>query len=327
MIEITHMYADKHEWIHDISQEKCFICETGRLRSYFRLSKNGLEAVRCSNCAVVIVINSPINQENASTFYSMNAFKGQRELQNTDFYRGYYKNCFVGYDRDDLTILQFQQILSEIKILCNRNNSAKLLDVGCATGVFLDMARHDGWEVKGIEISEELAKYARENFHLEIRSDLIKTPFPQRSFDVVTMLDVIEHLPRPIVNTIISEISRIIKPGGVMVIRTPSEDALLRTVGKLVYFVSGKTIESPMHLFYSYEHILNFTPGALESILKRHQFDLVLRKREEENPQRLNLNKAIKVMLQCSYSFSKLLKREHKIIHFYRLSRALSPPT
>jgi 2-polyprenyl-3-methyl-5-hydroxy-6-metoxy-1,4-benzoquinol methylase len=248
----------------------------------------------------------------------MSAFEGKRELQDTRLYEGYYRNCFVGYDPTDLTILQFKEILSDIKNIIQPNDHLKLLDIGCATGVFLDLARIEGFYVKGIEISEDLSRYAREKFNLEIQSDLFEAAFPSAQFDVVTMLDVIEHLPLSVADNMVKEISRVVRPGGIVVIKTPSEDALLRSLAKLIFFLGLKRIQAPMHLFYSYEHILNFTPYALQSIFKRHDFKLVLQRRKEENPDRLNISKVTKLALQFTYLFSTLLKRQHKIVQFYR---------
>jgi len=264
------------------------------------------------------VVNSPINPENAAAFYSLEAFEGKRDLQNTDLYKRYYRNCFIGYDPSDLTILQFNKILSDIKKYIRPNNHLKLLDIGCATGVFLDLARANGWNVKGIEISEDLSTYARDQFGLEVKNDLYEASFRSAEFDVVTLLDVVEHLPPSSASDMLKEISRIVKPGCVVVIRTPSEDACLRALAKAIFFASFHKLQEQMHLFYSFEHILNFTPDALQYIFQRNGFRLISQRREEENPNRLNISKISKFILQFTYMFSALLKRQHKMIHIYQ---------
>jgi len=298
--------------------EICFVCREGTFSPYFRLSKNNLETVRCSKCRLVVVVNSPINPDNAAAFYSLEAFEGKRDLQNTDLYEGYYRNCFIGYDPSDLTILQFKQILSDIKRIIRPNNNLKLLDIGCATGVFLDLARTNGWRAKGIEISEDLSRYARDQFGLDVKSDLYEAAFPSAEFDAVTLLDVVEHLPPSSVNDMLKEISRIVKPGGFVVIRTPSEDAFLRALAKAIFFAGFHKLQEQMHLFYSFEHILNFTPESLTAIFKRYGLTLVHQRREEENPERLNISKTSKLVLRFMYLFSAVLKRQHKIVQIYR---------
>lgn len=296
---------------------KCSFCNIGTLTPYFKLKKNSLEAIRCSNCKTVIVKNTPIDENTISNYYTMNAFKGKRELQNTDKYIDYYSNCFVGYDTDDCTILQFKEILSDIRDLLNKRRSLKLLDIGCATGVFLDLANNAGYSGLGVEISPELSKYARENFNLEIYKDLIDARFPSKMFNVITLLDVIEHFPYSIFDTMMIEICRVLKPEGLLVIRTPAEDALLRCLAKLLFYGSLKRIETPMHLFYSFEHILNFSPSSLKKGIEKHGFRFVHQRREEENPNRLNIGWLSELILRCSYFFSTIFQRQHKMVQYY----------
>ena len=296
---------------------KCSFCKTGILTPYFTLRKNSLETIRCSNCKTVIVNHTPVNEENISQYYTMDAFKGKRELQNTDKYVSYYKNCYVGYNVNDYTILQFKKILSEIKDLLNKKASLRLLDIGCATGVFLTLASNAGYRGLGVELSQELSQYARDSFQLEIYNDLIDAKFLSKSFDVITLLDVIEHLPYSMFDTVMIEVLRILKPEGLLVIRTPSEDALLRTVAKVLFFGSLKRIEAPMHLFYSFEHILNFSLLSLRHGIERFGFKLIRQRREEENPKRLNIGWLDEFLLRCIYLFSAIFQRQHKMVQFY----------
>jgi len=296
----------------------CFVCGKGSFAPYIYLRKNSLEAARCLSCGFVYVTNSPITPSNIADFYTMDAYKGKRVLQETHLYETYYKNAFVGYDEQDLTIRQFAGIIQDIRGLLGNKRDASLLDVGCATGVFLDLARKEKFFVKGVEVSKDLAEYARKEFCLEVYNDLIDAAFPPESFDVVTMLDVIEHIPPSLLSAIIGDIYRILKPGGVLVIRTPAEDALLRGIAKFIFLCSRRKIEFPMHFFYSYEHILSFSSKTLAMLIMRFGFKPCLSRREEENPDRLNMHKIFKTLLRISYIFSGAFGREHKILQYYK---------
>lgn len=95
----------------------------------------------------------------------------------------------------------------------------RLLDVGCSAGFFLNAARLQ-FEVFGIEPSRWAGGFAREHLKLSgIHPTLEEARFPDAHFDVVTLIDVIEHLPDPL--RLMREISRITKPGGVVYIVTP----------------------------------------------------------------------------------------------------------
>jgi 2-polyprenyl-3-methyl-5-hydroxy-6-metoxy-1,4-benzoquinol methylase len=101
----------------------------------------------------------------------------------------------------------------------------RLLDVGCATGVFLDGMRRLGWQVQGVEPSPYAVRYARERFGLDVFEGLLeRAELPAASFDAITMWDVLEHVhePRPV----LAELSRLLRPGGVLVLSLPNPDSL-----------------------------------------------------------------------------------------------------
>jgi SAM-dependent methyltransferase len=101
----------------------------------------------------------------------------------------------------------------------------RLLDVGCGSGQFLDaMRRQPGWSVVGVDTSPTAVSTAREMLGLEVYlSDLNNAPLSPASFDVVTMWDVLEHLHDPV--GALSKIKTLLKPDGVLLVRTPSLDS------------------------------------------------------------------------------------------------------
>lgn len=103
--------------------------------------------------------------------------------------------------------------------------AGRLLDVGCATGIFLDGMRRMGWQVSGIEPSEPAARYARERFGLEVFSGLLEeAPYPAASFDAITLWDVLEHVHDP--RRTLADLARLLRPGGLLVLSLPNPDSL-----------------------------------------------------------------------------------------------------
>ena len=74
-----------------------------------------------------------------------------------------------------------------------------LLEVGCGCGTFLADARDAGWQVSGLEINAEFPEFCRNELRIEdVRCGVIADPpFPENSFDVLAMLDVLEHMYDP----------------------------------------------------------------------------------------------------------------------------------
>jgi SAM-dependent methyltransferase len=97
----------------------------------------------------------------------------------------------------------------------------RLLDVGCATGQFLDaMRRHGGWEVFGVEPVPAPAAFAREQFGINVfTGTLEEARFSENMFDVVTFWDVLEHVHDP--KQTLQEAHRTLKPGGWLVVQLP----------------------------------------------------------------------------------------------------------
>jgi ubiquinone/menaquinone biosynthesis C-methylase UbiE len=95
----------------------------------------------------------------------------------------------------------------------------KILDIGCAAGYFLTLARDRGWKPHGIEISDFHLKKARENLGAKyvFGVPLKMANFPPNSFDVITMWDVLDHLMDPLGE--LKEIRRILKKKGLLIVR------------------------------------------------------------------------------------------------------------
>lgn len=113
-----------------------------------------------------------------------------------------------------------------------------LLDVGCFTGVSLAVAQKRGWQVAGLEPSRLGRKTAFERFGLEVWPGILPNPgISSESFDVVTLWDVIEHVPDP--EAVVRECWRILKPGGVLGLGTPDIGSLLARLmgGRWVWLI------------------------------------------------------------------------------------------
>jgi SAM-dependent methyltransferase len=131
------------------------------------------------------------------------------------------------------------------RFVTRRKSGGRLLDVGCATGVFLrGMANNPGWELHGVELSSHAARIARDQFGLDVFTGTLEAAsFPDHYFDVVTMWDVLEHLHDPTGS--MCEIHRILKPDGIIVMRVPNGSSWdARLFGR---YWAG--LDAPRHLF------------------------------------------------------------------------------
>lgn len=103
-----------------------------------------------------------------------------------------------------------------------------VLDVGCWTGQFEKLAYKISKKIVGIDPKAEAIKLAKKELpkvdFLIAGAD--KLPFSNSYFDTVLMMDVIEHLPKESEISVLKEIRRVIKPGGILIISTPNKHFL-----------------------------------------------------------------------------------------------------
>ena len=105
----------------------------------------------------------------------------------------------------------------------------RILDIGCATGIDLSGLQKEGWECFGVEPNSMAAEYARERFGLNVINGYLEDiKFQDNYFDLVTIFDVLEHVPNPI--SFVSEVHRILKPSGWLIATLPNSDALERHI-------------------------------------------------------------------------------------------------
>lgn len=138
------------------------------------------------------------------------------------------------------------------------------LDIGCSSGDYLAYLRTLGWEVYGIELDEEAARYAREHFGIDVRAgaaEQVLSGFPDESFDVVTMWHVLEHLFDP--SLVLAEVQRVLRPGGILMLEMPNFDSLWASVLGEYWF----PLEIPRHLYH-------FAPPTLRAMLTKTGFRL-----------------------------------------------------
>ena len=181
----------------------------------------------------------------------------------------HYPESYLPYQEDyrDASFLQRLSTQHWIQRRCahlsrHHPGTGHLLDVGCATGLFLDAMRGRGWDVTGVELSRYAAAYARKTFALEVvAGTLQEAQFPGNSFDVVTLWDVLEHVIDP--KETLAEIRRVLKADGTLVLSLPNPTC----VEAGLFGDSWVGWDRPRHL-----HL--FTPAVLHRYLEEAGFML-----------------------------------------------------
>jgi 2-polyprenyl-3-methyl-5-hydroxy-6-metoxy-1,4-benzoquinol methylase len=141
-----------------------------------------------------------------------------------------------------------------LKLIRNFHDTGKLLEVGCARGDFLRVAR-ERFEVYGVEPSPELA--AEASSIAPVHKDVVETA-PWSGFDVAASFHVIEHVDSP--RRFVAALRERLKPGGLLVIETPN-------IATLPFKLFGKNWRQfiPEHYFF-------FDPVTITALFKKEGF-------------------------------------------------------
>lgn len=231
--------------VHDV----CIGCGGSALAPYF--VRHGYRLVRCDSCHLVFVANPPTDAE-LERHYS--------------FASGYHVNL-----RDDPESIEQRSRLAEEKVatIARHSEPGQLLDVGATAGFFVRAAAGRGWHAMGVELSDDTAKIAREQYGLDVRTGTLDdVELPGASFDAVTLWDVIEHVRDP--RGMLERTAAALKPGGIVAITTPNLDGLYPRlsypVARLLRY--WPAVEPPAHL-------TQFSTRTLGDLLDRTGFDIV----------------------------------------------------
>jgi 2-polyprenyl-3-methyl-5-hydroxy-6-metoxy-1,4-benzoquinol methylase len=151
-----------------------------------------------------------------------------------------------------------------IRHLPHPNTAARLLDVGCGSGAFLQVMKALGWQTVGLEPDPKACEFARAS-GLDVHTgSLQNTTLEPASFDAITLNHVIEHLHDP--KGDLDVCLRLLRPGGTLWITTPN----LGSIGHRRYGKDWLHLDPPRHLVL-------FTLKSLEGLIQRSGFELLPR--------------------------------------------------
>lgn len=102
--------------------------------------------------------------------------------------------------------------------------TGRILDVGCSAAFFMHLAQQRGWKANGVEIAPWAAEFSNKELGVETHCGMLEgAAFPDNTFDVAFSSHVLEHISDPYV--LISEMRRVLRPGGLHVSVLPSQFA------------------------------------------------------------------------------------------------------
>jgi predicted TPR repeat methyltransferase len=204
--------------------------------------------LRCTNCRHVYA-DSKLCTEELLALYQKQYFFGEE-------YQDYVADKIVLKKNFELRMKRLRKYIDPAR-------HRHLFEIGAAYGFFLDSVRKSFDTVRGIDITEDGVRYAREQFGLDvIRGDFLNYSCDQQMFDVVCMWDTIEHLEQP--QRYVEKVSDCTQSGALLALTTGDIASLnARWKGK-----AWRLLHPPTHLHY-------FSGRTIASMLDQYGFSVV----------------------------------------------------
>jgi SAM-dependent methyltransferase len=143
-----------------------------------------------------------------------------REIEARERYAGYYHAAVLGAPPP---LARYDEWLARA---AREVGVGRLLEVGAGAGGFARQALRRGWQVDATEMAGSALEPLRATGARVFAGDLLEARYPAASFDCAVLLEVLEHLPEPACQ--LAELARVLRPGGVLLLSTPSFAGLSR---------------------------------------------------------------------------------------------------
>jgi len=173
----------------------------------------------------------------------------------------------------------FREALANVKPRC-RGERPRLLDVGAAQGTLLEEALRMGFDAEGVDHCESNVQDACAK-GLRVRCATAEELDEREAFDVITMIDIIEHVPDPL--RLLRTVHRALKPGGELVVHTPNHRGAVVMLSKLLHTVG---IRYPTREIFGRNHVCFFDDRSLPLALQTTGFEVRLQRRFPYDPSR-----------------------------------------
>lgn len=226
----------------------CLICGANEHQVVFR--EFDVDIMRCLSCGHVF-----------------STYPGQKD------YSGYWGE---GVTESEAFLWWDQAHRKAFEAFCKKfiaGKKGKLLDVGCGLGYFVKkISLYPDWEVYGYEISPAAVDYAKRSLGLKnvFAGRVQNSQFPAKSFDIITLWDVLEHILQP--DSFLGYLHSLLKEDGILFIHTPN-NAVQLPKARLKKLLKG--MNPQIHYLEAKDHMHIYSMKNLKKLLIRNSFSQV----------------------------------------------------
>lgn len=222
-----------------VEYRNCPVCGRSDCREIF--FKEGGTYSRCQKCGMVYL--NPVFTDTALNDYYDTNHAVQAEIVESDgpFYKNLYNKGLDGMEKFVLP--------------------GKILDIGCSSGVFLDLSQNRNWETFGIELNASEFDIVKTKGH-EVYSELLENINFDIKFDAITLWDVFEHIKDG--HFYLGLMKKILSDNGVIFLQIPSSGSL-----------AAKILQEKCNMFDGLEHVNLYNAETIRILAEKSGFDVL----------------------------------------------------
>jgi SAM-dependent methyltransferase len=218
----------------------CNLCGSNDITQLYQIDK--VRVVQCNHCDLVYT-NPRLSEEERLKIYNTKEYF-------SDYLNDLPFTLAIGHSRLNA-------------ILKYKKPPGKILEIGCGTGHFLDLARQKGWEAYGVEISAFIGRFAREKLGLEVFVGPIeKASLAPESFDIICLYHLLEHISSP--KEYCQKLYSLLKPKGLLVIEVP-----------IISVMHNNKLKGNGYELHPYEHLFHFSRETLSTLLTQSGYKII----------------------------------------------------
>lgn len=227
----------------------CEVCGRGSMLNLF--AREGYYWEKCKNCGLIRINPQPTDGELEAIYQN-----------------GYHAKW--GKTEDIFYSMKKKSFASLLNLISENCKKGKLLDVGAATGILMEVAKEKGYDPYGIEAAKDGAAEIVRKFGPEhvVTGYFGEIDFNESNFlgtfNVVTMIDLFEHLRDP--NKALCIVNALLEPGGFLLLLMPDTSSW-----------TAKILGNQWNHFIL-EHLFYFSKGCIAEILRKHKFKVIEQK-------------------------------------------------
>jgi 2-polyprenyl-3-methyl-5-hydroxy-6-metoxy-1,4-benzoquinol methylase len=230
----------------------CPVCESNSFEDYltvqdYTVSQEKFKIVTCRECE--FKFTNPRPDENSIGEY----YKAESYISHTNTSKGLIAKIY-----QKVRTFTLQSKLELINRLSTKKG--KLLDVGCGTGMFLNVARENGWKVSGIEPDARARGISETTNQIKIKKEVLSS-FQNETFDLITLWHVLEHIHK--LNETIEWLKERISKEGSVIIAVPNHESK----DAEIYEAQWAAYDVPRHLYH-------FSQKTIKELFAKYGFEL-----------------------------------------------------